>query len=390
MFSETQSAAAQRQAGATFRRTVQPVARSAAGRSTTQRREIETMSENTHDTTTPAGPELPQIGTYVGPLARNTREAIEAAGLGWRVGMYPAFRGLNEIGSEDSGADTDAAAPVDIAAVESRQWIVRQDTGQVTGNAAPGYTPFQNESAFAFLDPFVSQGATFGMCGELGRGSGVFITLDLGDPVTVRRPDGSADVIGKTVWATLFHNGHGAFKLGLMGDRMFCRNQIPAILSARDQRLFTFSHSASIEARVNQAREAFVTATGYFDELADLGTALAAEPFSRDEMIAFSKALILGDGDDAKKIEELGKRARTNAAAQIDQFVNLFEHGQGNRGESKWDALQGVYEFVDHHKAVGARAANAQARLAARADDLFSGAGSRMKRRARQLLTRSA
>jgi len=76
--------------------------------------------------------------------------------------------------------------------------------------------------------------------------------------------------------------------------------------------------------------------------------------------------------------QDIGVRIRN----QMDRVGDLFYNGMGNRGETRWDALNAVTEFVDHHrggdqaKRLNAAWFGAGAEMKAAAWDLLVPAGS--------------
>lgn len=303
--------------------------------------------------------------------ARTASEVLEEHGLNYTVALSSGGRELHD------------------GSYKSVPWefIYREDTGAETGVAKPGYELFQNHSGFNFLNLFIQRyGAEWGVCGEHSHGTGIFLSVNLPDSITVRRNDGTPDVIGKSIVGTLSHTGSGGVGFALWAKRAFCDNQYALVMKKSDERICRFTHSKNIENRVEEAQALFFKQISYFDEYREMAQGLALEPFTSDDFVRFGAKLL--HGDDAKTIEKLGKRARKNTEAKIADLLGLFEHGKGNTGDSKWDALNAVTEYVDHKKEVGKRAATAALKAQAKADDVLSGDGYRLKRRAVRLLTR--
>ena len=73
-----------------------------------------------------------------------------------------------------------------------------------------------------------------------------------------------------------------------------------------------------------------------------------------------------------------------------EEVVNLFKEGRGNVGSTRWDALNAVTEYLDHHKQASrlnnekTGAVHAEKRFVS---NVIRGSGNSMKQRAITLLS---
>ena len=114
-----------------------------------------------------------KLGTKLAQPA-TAREAIEAAGLNYRVD-------LKSLNTEDG------------TAVSQRKGVVRSDNGKVLGVVGNSYVPVQNYQAFGFLDAVVAEGGLrYHTAGALGNGERIWMLAKLPSQIRVKN---SEDVV---------------------------------------------------------------------------------------------------------------------------------------------------------------------------------------------------
>jgi phage/plasmid-like protein (TIGR03299 family) len=295
------------------------------------------------------------LGTVVEGML-NSRDALRAAHLDWRVVQ-------NEVFTWSNGGARYAAVP-------GHKAIAREDTGAVLSIMKDSYHPIQNAEAFEFFDAVVGEGqAVYDTAGALHGGRRVWIMARLPKALFIE-----GDELERNILLVTSHDGSSTLKMMHVTTRVVCQNTLSIALS-NAQHTISILHRGNYKARVAEAQRALKISYGYFDQLGLLIGELAKAPFARSEMQHFTEELLpIRDGE---------KSPRTEKAR--GEIASLFTRGAGNHGRTKWDALNAVTEFVDHHRTYG-KTQLGDATETRFASTLF-GSGAEIKSRAVSLLT---
>ena len=291
------------------------------------------------------------IGTEV-QNAATAEEAIVLAGLNWPVGMKDVFI------KDNKG---------EYHRVPNKYACTRRDTGQVFGIFGSGYEPIQNRDKFGvFGDALVAAGeAVFHSAGSLNGGALTWMLMKL--PGDLKVSDGS--VLERGILLTDSYNGSSALGLRFINMNKVCCNTLPGIVGGRGAQ-FRGKHTINLMGRVNEARQIMGLEQAY-SEMLMLGIErMAQEAMDKPQLADFLEKLFGVEED----VEAISTRVRN----QMDRVGDLFYNGMGNVGETRWDALNAVTEFVDHH-----RGPDDQAK---RLNAAWFGGGADMKAKAWELL----
>ena len=293
------------------------------------------------------------LGTVVQGLL-TSQAALEAAHLDWRVERRSVY-------VHADGRD---------AEVGGYKAIVRDDTGAVLSVMKDTYHPIQNREAFEFFDAVVGEGqAVYDTAGALHGGKRVWIMARLPKALFIE-----GDELERNILLSTSHDGSSTMKMMQVTTRVVCQNTLTIALGSASNTV-SILHRGNYKDRVAEAQRALKVSYGYFDQLGELIKSLAKAPFGATDMRRFTEALL--------PIDEGEKSPRTEKArGQID---DLFRRGKGNRGKTKWDALNAVTEYVDHVRTYG-KTKDGDKDETRFASTLF-GSGARMKERAVELLT---
>jgi phage/plasmid-like protein (TIGR03299 family) len=167
-----------------------------------------------------------------------SREAIEAAGLGWTVAKVPLY----------GVGGTRFAVPPDRFALLREDLIGHQD-GHVLGIAGPEYVPLQNRRAFDFFDPLVQDGhAWYETAGALGRGERVWIQARLAGDLEIA----PGDRVKRFLLLSNSHDGTSSVQIHLTPVRVVCNNTLIAALF--DGRPISIRHDLNMAGRLEQAK----------------------------------------------------------------------------------------------------------------------------------------
>jgi phage/plasmid-like protein (TIGR03299 family) len=238
--------------------------------------------------------------------------------------------------------------------------IVRDDTGAIFGVVSRRYQPVQNRKAFEFLDEVVGAGqAVYHTAGSLGRGEKTWILLKLPQSVKVA----GHDQIDNYLALVNSHDGKGAFQALWTPIRVVCENTLNvATRNGRIRAGYRLSHYMNIEKRmsVEDAREALGLAGDAMAEFAEVANKLAQQKMTDEQVRGFLQRLLPLDHKVAlpapKKPTLLLPEPKKDDIAPDFRFPlgrrekvhELINTGRGNRGETRWDALNGVVEFTDY------------------------------------------
>ncbi len=276
----------------------------------------EMMTADGRDAWHGLGARLSQVAT--------AQEAIEAANMGWEVGMREVFI------QTPSGQFME---------VTDKKAVTRLDNGKVFGIFSNQYTPLQNRDAFTFFDSVVGAGeAIYHTAGTLAGGSRIWILAKL--PGDLKLSD--TDVLERYILLANSHDGSLAVTMKPTTVRVVCNNTLSVALGGETNKLFRAVHTSSVMQRVNQARETLGLQEAYFANVMRGIERLADE---RMTQAAANEFLVELFGQ-----EENPEAISTRMQNQIDTVGNLFVKGTGNHGVNRWDMLNAVTEFVDHKR----------------------------------------
>jgi len=268
------------------------------------------------------------LGTYVEGQAMTAAQAIEAAGLDWEVVTRPIWEGGD-------------GTPLRL--IENKRAIVRQDTDEVFGVFSDGFTPAQNLTCFDLIDSVVGSGdATFHTVGSLFGGRRIWMLCKLqGD---YRLDNG--EKLESFILLDNSHDGTAALRMRLTSVRVVCSNTLGAATSSRAA--FAARHTSGIMGRVSEARDLLGLNVAYMERLIEDANRIAEQAWSHAEMKSMTYDLL--DLDPDRAID----RQHGLKAPAANKMLDLFYLGEGNKGETKWDALNAVTEYLDY--SAGSRA----------------------------------
>ena len=279
-------------------------------------------------------------------------EAVDKAGLNWQVAMKDVF-----IQRTDGGYHK----------VPGRCAGTRRDTGDVCGVFGSQYRPLSAEEFGKFPAQLVANNeAVFHSGGSLNGGARRWLYLQLPSTLQVS----NTDVLDRGILVTDSFDGSSSLGVRFMTVRQRCCNTIQGIVGGRSGFQFKGRHTVNLMGRVNEARTILGLEEAY-SEMLQLGiNRLAQEAMNKAQLEEFLVNLFGME----ENPQDIGVRVRN----QMDRVGDLFYHGLGNAGETRWDALNAVTEFVDHH-----RGPDDQAK---RLNAAWFGGGADMKARAWELL----
>lgn len=265
------------------------------------------------------------------PDVMTGREAIEAAGLDWKVECHPVYRGYE--GGE-------------FKVIDDKRITVRTDTNAILGFVGKQYVPLQQDEQVDFLDGIVGCGAKIESAGSLRGGKRVWFLCDLkatydvlpGDPVkpyllTMNSHDST------TVWFA-----------SLTGIRVVCANTLAMAMNeaglGRDGKgeklvdCVKLRHNGKLSENIEQAKMALSITKTAAEKQAEQAKALA-----RTKMLTADLATFFAEQVQTLKFtKERSELILQDLALNLDAPTNSLP---GMRGTA-WQAFNVWSEWLDH------------------------------------------
>lgn len=301
------------------------------------------------------------VGIDLGENAITSEQAIKAAGLDWLVVKKDA--GFRDVSDEEllNGLIDEAgvSVPPIWSAVKGDCYLVRSRDNAPLGRCTQDYQEYQNAQAFKFLDSLVKEGELlYHTAGSLDGGKLVFILAQTPVSWEIKRKSGAVNKHHAFLNCILGHSGKAGIRLQPTDVRVECANTQSWADSKADGENLSFSipHRGDIEAKLQLAGLAIQTLADQAPERRAVLQALANEALKVDDFIEFATSIFLGlDGEDeeikevvSKFYEDKSVRSKTILENKVAKVTELFLDGQGNEGNSSYDALQAFGEYFDH------------------------------------------
>jgi len=236
------------------------------------------------------------------------------------------------------------------------KWLVRRtDTKQILGFVGSRYQPVENDK---MLEPFHrmvrTHRAEYENAGVIDGGKKCWISATLPDTFKLKnRPE---DEIQRRILALFSHDGTKRNSYFSIAHRIFCNNQLNLICSEASKSSYTVSHTKNWEQQWIDAQLGFEHAINLHNEFEDAANELDQRKMTVSEMRGFTVCALpentyYNDIKSRRGINEKDeKRKKTNRLNnRREEMVNLFISGAGNIGATRWDALNAVTEYMDHH-----------------------------------------
>lgn len=261
------------------------------------------------------------------------------------------------------GADLKRVARESAAAAADLDWEVKQDrvAGLDTGITFPrkkmlyrskdnlplgivgeDYVPSDPREFLDTQYEFAEfMGGEVVAAGFLPQRSRAFAIIHAGE-LTVNIKKGVGDPVGVYIFSSDGWDGGTATSSRLYMERLVCANGMTSRELSGD---FWVSHTAGradlYEVRWKKFLAEVRHTTGVIQSQFER---LAKTKMSQDEMLVFVRELLPGES--------------TRTENRQRQILQLFSHGEGNHGQTRWDAYNAVTEYATHHSTV--RGENAQ------------------------------
>ncbi|MEZ5098694.1 MAG: DUF932 domain-containing protein [Thermoleophilia bacterium] len=260
---------------------------------------------------------------------------VAAAGLAWSVEQRP----LEAVLEAPPGGE---ARRVRVPRLVAN---VRSDTGGVLGVVGEGYEPLQNRAAFAFCDAITDSGEAHWLgAGATRGGARVHALMRLDREIRIGGAEGE-DVL-PLLCLRNGHDGGLAVTVSVAPFRLACLNGMMLPLGGA-ARTWKARHTASLDAKLIDARRSLGIAWRYYDRLEQLGGELLARRIDAAGFERFLARLVpLPQQPDTS---ESGRAVRN--AERLREAIRAAWRASDdldNVRATHWGALQAVTAYVDH------------------------------------------
>lgn len=302
------------------------------------------------------------LGTYVGEREITAKEAIEKAGLDWKVGLRELY-----------ASDADGSLLV----VPKKFATIREDNSRVLGVVGKNYRPLQNSEAFNFLDSIVGpESAVYHTAGSLGIGERIWILVKFPSVMRITKDD----VVEKYFMVTNTHDGSTSVQVLFTPVRVVCQNTLhQALETVVGSERMSVKHTHSLISGLDRVKKIMFNAEAFWHDMENSSVRLLNTRLSEESRKEYVKAS-LGIGQQIEGEEEVEITDRQNEV--LDAVFELAETGKGTELEGVKGTLWGDYnalvEYVDYLRPVR----KADKIPTKRIDSIIFGSGREIKERA--------
>lgn len=246
----------------------------------------------------------------------NSEDVMEKAGLNWSVSKRPLIWN-----NETSDYFT----------------ITRDDTNDLLGIVKKTFQPIQNSEAFAFMDNLIPEGITYEKVGVSKNGRKIWMLAKMPETTVLD------DVIDPYLILMNSQDGYSSMKACMTPVRVACQNTLNLAFKSASRK-WAIRHCNNASLKMNEARETFLSANNYMDNLKSEIEELAMIKVSPQKFNYLAGELFpIKDNTTAKKEEEqMLLRDRLKEAYLADDLGNL-------KGTA-WGVLNAVSDLTMHRE----------------------------------------
>jgi len=223
--------------------------------------------------------------------------------------------------------DHELMTPTGIFAPDHKM-IVRADTNVALGVVGKKYHATQNSLAMAFMDSIVQKnGFSYTEAISKDNGAVSVITAQSDTPDVIK----VGDEVARQIKIINGFNGKHSLSVEFSMLRLVCTN---GMVRSERESVMRFKHTIHIQNRMEVALRVFDESLGFHEEFIRMSKLLSEKAVDKTMVEKFLNNLY-GDAKQNDKKKEI--------------ITDLFQNGQGNKGETLWDLYNGVTEYVDFY-----------------------------------------
>ena len=257
------------------------------------------------------------LGTRV-LTAPASKEALEVAGLNWKVIQEPVYTEANEL-------------------IEGYKANVRDNDRKVLGVVTNRYKVIQNEEAFSFTDSLLGEGVRYETAGSLQGGKKVWLLARMPQDYII-----TGERISPYLVFSNTHDGSGAIKVALTPIRVVCNNTLNLALSSA-KRSWSMIHTGDIQGKMEEAKDTLFKAESYMDELGKEIEDLRMKRMSDQQVLDYIEILLPLD-------ENMTAQQKKNIIRlQEDMKMRYFDAPDlKGVGKNAYRFINAVSDFATH------------------------------------------
>ena len=252
--------------------------------------------------------------------APNSTEALELAGLNWKVNQEPVF--------------------VNGEPLPDRVALCRDTDNKFFDIVSNNYHVLQNADAFRIMDTIMEQSdgdeLKFETAGSLFGGHKVFMTCAFENEHTV-----AGDKIKTYLLLSNTHNGKSALHIAITPVRVVCWNTLQQALGCAKNH-WSICHYHTMEERVAQAAFAIRNSREYMTEFVKFGERSAETKLGEGTIEALAKKLFPYN----EKLGEIHKKYVERKLDVFEKCLNAPDLSQFKGTE--WGVLNAISDFETH------------------------------------------
>lgn len=250
--------------------------------------------------------------------AVTSAEALDRAGLNWRVLQEPLFTAS---GMEARGFKAN----------------VRDKDRQLLGVVTDRYKIVQNEEAFAFTDELLKQGVRYETAGSIQGGRKVWLLARLPQEYIM-----GGERISPYLVFFNSHDGTAAVKVAITPIRVSCCNTLNLALSTAE-RSWSMNHTGDIKGKIEEARNTLLHAEKYMDELGKEFETLKMKSVSDEEVLEYVELLLPMDENMTPHQRKNIRRLREDMKCRYFDAPDLQDVGR-----NAYRFINAVSDFATH------------------------------------------
>ena len=215
------------------------------------------------------------------------------------------------------------------------------------------YTSIPMDEMFRPFHEMVQEfGAEYESAGLIGGGKKTWISAKLPNSFSLKnRPD---DKVNNRIMALGTNDGTKRNAYFGIADRIVCNNQLRTIMKSANESDYWISHTKNWADQLETAKKGFWAALRGLEAFEKIANNLDKKNMTADECRGFTTELL---PDPERQKDEKGKEIEVRTTSRLtnrrEAIVDLFVNGKGNHGATRWDALNGLTEWVNHHNNIG-------------------------------------
>ena len=258
------------------------------------------------------------LGTRV-ITAPTSKEALEVAGLNWKVVQEPVYTEADEL-------------------IEGYKANVRDSDRKVLGVVTNRYKVIQNEEAFSFTDELLGEGVRYETAGSLQGGRKVWLLARMPQDYII-----TGERISPYLVFSNTHDGSGAIKVALTPIRVVCNNTLNLALSSA-KRSWSMIHTGDIQGKLEEAKDTLFKAESYMDNLGKEFEALRMKKMTDKQILDHIEILLPLDEENAT-----AQQKKNIIRLQEDMKMRYFDAPDlKDVGNNAYRFINAVSDFATH------------------------------------------